>query len=62
MVEVRKCYHSSYVVCLVVFLLVIVLTIIIKNYMYHMTKYNLLLVVCRSWNDNIDAGLCIIKV
>ncbi len=25
------------------------------NYMYHMTECNLLLVVCRSWNHNIDA-------
>ncbi len=33
-----------------------------NNYMYHMTKCNLLLVVCRSWNHNIDAGLCITKV
>ncbi len=24
-----------------------------------MTKCNLLLVVCRSWNYNIDGGLCI---
>ncbi len=30
-----------------------------NNYMYHMTKCNLLLVVCRSWNHNIDAGLCL---
>ncbi len=33
-----------------------------NNYMYHMTKCNLLLVVCRSWNHNIDAGLRIAKV
>ncbi len=30
--------------------------------MYHMTKYNLLLVVCRSWNHNIDAGLVYYKI
>ncbi len=29
-----------------------------NNYMYHMTTCKLLLVVCRSWNHNIDAGLC----
>ncbi len=33
-----------------------------NNYMYHMTKCNLLLVVCRSQNHNIEAGLCITKV
>ncbi len=27
-----------------------------------MTKCNLFLIVCRSWNHNIDAGLCITKV
>ncbi len=31
----------------------------LDNYMYHMTKCNLLLVVCRSWNHNIDTDLCI---
>ncbi len=33
-----------------------------NNYMYHMTKCYLLLVVCSSWNHNIDASLCITKV
>ncbi len=32
-----------------------------NNYMYHMTKCYLLLVVCRSWNHNIDAGFAYYK-
>ncbi len=57
-VEVRQCYHSSYVVCVVVFILGIVLTIIICIIWQNV----ILLVVCRSWNHNIDASLCITKV
>ncbi len=56
--EVRQCYHSSYVVY-VSFSIAYYLE---NNYMYHMAKCNLLLVICRSWNHNIDAGLSIIKV
>ncbi len=56
-VEVIECYHSNYVVCVAVILLGIVLTIIILY-----DKCNLLLVVCRSWNLNIDAGLCFTNV
>ncbi len=29
--------------------------------MYHMIKCNLSLVVCRSWNHNIDAGFVYYK-
>ncbi len=39
----------------------LVLIIIIYIYMCHMTIFNLLVVVCRSWNQNSDAGLCIRK-
>ncbi len=55
----RECYYSSYVVCAVFFSIGYCLD---NNYMYHMTKCNLLLVVCRSCNHNIDAVLCITKV
>ncbi len=34
---------------------------LVNNYIYHMTKCNLLLVVCRSWNHNIDAGFVYYK-
>ncbi len=27
-----------------------------NDYMYHMAKCNLLLIICRSWNHNIDAS------
>ncbi len=33
-----------------------------NNYMYHMTKCNLLLAVCRSWNHNIDVGFVYYKI
>ncbi len=32
-----------------------------NNYMYHMIKCYLLLVVCRSWNHNIDAAFVYYK-
>ncbi len=60
MVKVRECYHNSYVVCVVVFQLSEYY--LDNNYLYHMTKCNLMLVVCRSWNHNIDTVLCITKV
>ncbi len=53
-VEVRECYNSSYVGCVVVFSIRYCLD---NNDMYHMTKCNLLSVVCRGWNHNIDADL-----
>ncbi len=50
-----ECYHCSYVVYVVsCFSIGYCLN---NNYMYHMTKFNLLLVVCRSWNHNIDVGV-----
>ncbi len=55
----RECYHSSYVVCVVVFSIGHCLD---NNYMYHMKSNNLLLVISRTWNHNIDTGVCITQV